>query len=230
VSDLSTTSLALLGLLAIQSWSAYELKEFMTTSALRTVWPRAASSIYREPKVLVSRGLATVTRERHLGPERSVYSITPKGRAALRSWLATPAVSRRIEDEGLVHVLFADHGTKAQLLDQIGAMRATAQRALVTSGAEQIARAGVRFPERTHISALVMRYALEQLAALLRWCDWATAEVSGWPDDLQLDPDRQAELARVYDPDWIRGFLANTPQLGRSRHTAGQPDPSPTPR
>lgn len=207
MSELSTTSYAILGLLSIQPWSAYELKQFMTTSALRTVWPRAESSIYREPKSLVEHGLATASRERHRGPERSVYTITPEGSKALRTWLKTPHSAPRFEDEALVRVLFADQATRSELLAQIEAMRQTAERKIVETGIEEIARAGLKFPGRAHVGALVLRHGVEQIAAVLRWCDWAEAEVAGWPEDLKLDDSQLAPLEQIYDPAWIESYL-----------------------
>lgn len=207
MSEITTTSYAILGLLSIQPWSAYELKEFMTRSALRSMWPRAESSIYREPKTLVEHGLATVSRERHRGPERSVYAITPAGEDALREWLKSPHTSRRVEDEGLVHVLFSDRATRADLLAQIEAMREAALRAVAEAGVEEIARTGHRFPDRAHLGALVLRNGLEQTGALLRWCDWAHGEVSRWPENLQLSEDEIAELEHIYNPEWIQSYL-----------------------
>src|ERR671938_339368 len=53
---LTTTSYAILGLLAIQPWSTYELAQQMDRS-LGRMWPRAQSKIYEEPKKLVAHAL-----------------------------------------------------------------------------------------------------------------------------------------------------------------------------
>jgi DNA-binding PadR family transcriptional regulator len=87
MSDLSLTSFALLALLSIRSWSAYELTSYMRESTLRAVWPRAASHIYSELKRLEKDELASSEEARQGGRKRSVYSITPEGREALRSWV-----------------------------------------------------------------------------------------------------------------------------------------------
>ena len=55
-SALTTTSYAILGLLAIKPWSTYELAQQMDRS-LGRIWPRAQSKLYEEPKKLVARGL-----------------------------------------------------------------------------------------------------------------------------------------------------------------------------
>jgi len=59
---LSTTTYAILGLLAVQPWSTYELTRQMDRS-LGRMWPRAQSKLYEEPKKLVALGLATATEE-----------------------------------------------------------------------------------------------------------------------------------------------------------------------
>ncbi len=46
---LTTTSYAVLGLLAIRPWSTYELAKQMEVS-LRNFWPRAERKLYDEPK------------------------------------------------------------------------------------------------------------------------------------------------------------------------------------
>src|SRR3954464_8690260 len=87
--SLTTTSYAILGLLAIQPWSTYELTRQMDRS-LGRFWPRARSKLYEEPKKLVAAGLAVASDERVGRRPRTVYSITPAGRAALAEWLRTP--------------------------------------------------------------------------------------------------------------------------------------------
>ena len=59
---LTTTSYAILGLLAVRSWSTYELTRQMEWS-LGRFWPRAKSKLYEEPKKLEALGLATSRQE-----------------------------------------------------------------------------------------------------------------------------------------------------------------------
>ena len=46
---LTTTSYAILGLLAVKPWTTYELAQQMRR-ALGQFWPRAESKLYEEPK------------------------------------------------------------------------------------------------------------------------------------------------------------------------------------
>src|SRR3954451_25128757 len=107
---LTTTSYAILGLLALRSWTTYELAKQMQRT-LHYFWPRAESRLYEEPKNLVAQGLA-VAEKTFVGKRPStVYSITPAGRQTLEGWLKTPPAGPVLEFEGIVRVFLADLGT-----------------------------------------------------------------------------------------------------------------------
>src|SRR5689334_1883292 len=97
---LTSTSYAILGLLAVRSWTTYELAQQMHR-ALGKFWPRAESKLYEEPKKLVARGLAVASKEATGKRPRTVYSITEEGRQALADWVPTPAAGPVLEFEGL---------------------------------------------------------------------------------------------------------------------------------
>src|SRR3954463_15746262 len=94
----STTAQAVLGLLALQPWTTYELAKQVQRS-LGWFWPRAERKLYDEPKRLVAAGLATSEKEMIGARPRTVYSITDAGRTALREWLDEPAVPPTLEFE-----------------------------------------------------------------------------------------------------------------------------------
>jgi DNA-binding PadR family transcriptional regulator len=105
---LTTTSYAILGLLAVKPWTTYELAQQMQR-ALGQFWPRAESKLYEEPKKLVAHGLARASSEMVGKRPRTVYTITPKGRRALAAWVPTPGDGPTLEFEQLVKVFFAEH-------------------------------------------------------------------------------------------------------------------------
>ncbi len=76
--ELTPTSYALLGLLAIKPWTTYELAQQMDRTLSR-FWPRARSKLYEEPKKLVARGLARATDDAVGKRAPTIYAITPKG-------------------------------------------------------------------------------------------------------------------------------------------------------
>src|SRR5262245_49214194 len=120
---LTATSFAILGLLSVQEWSAYELTAQMTRG-MRYTWPRAETRIYQEPKNLAAHGLARSRTELNGRRARTVYSITAKGRTALRRWLAESSAPPQFESEALVRTTFADAGTKAALLATLQELQA----------------------------------------------------------------------------------------------------------
>jgi DNA-binding PadR family transcriptional regulator len=125
-STLTTTSYAILGLLAVQPWSTYELTRQMDRS-LGRIWPRAQSKLYEEPKKLVDKGLVEALCERVGQRPRTVYRITPEGRQALAHWLQQPAQGPVLECEQLLKIFFAEHGTKTDALSTLDATRAWAK-------------------------------------------------------------------------------------------------------
>src|SRR5438105_9038733 len=91
------------------------------------VWPRARSGLYTEPKSLVAAGYATVSHQRHGRRPRAVYTATAKGRRAFADWLDTTPAPPTIEIEAILRVMFADRGSKTQLLSSLRALRDQAQ-------------------------------------------------------------------------------------------------------
>jgi DNA-binding PadR family transcriptional regulator len=181
---LTTTSYAVLGLLAIKPWSSYELTRQMDRS-LGRVWPRAASKLYEEPKKLTAHGLARSATERNGKRARTVYTITPAGRRALRAWLAEPGDGPVLEYEQLLKVFFAEHGSKADLLATLAAAGGWAQRQSAQSLAigEQYAEGHGPFPERMAELQLTSRFLTDFYLLVGNWAAWATQIVTGWPDD-----------------------------------------------
>ena len=96
VRPLTTTSYAVLSVLALRDHSTYDLTKQMRYS-LHYLWPRAESNVYAEPSRLVEAGLAS-SRQEFIGDRRrTVYSITHAGRRALSTWLAAPSARPRYE-------------------------------------------------------------------------------------------------------------------------------------
>jgi PadR family transcriptional regulator, regulatory protein AphA len=182
VQRLTTTSYAILGLLSVRSWSAYELTSQMKRG-MRLTWPRAETRIYQEPKNLVAHGMARARTETNGRRSRTVYSITRKGQAALRRWLEEPSAPPQFECEALLRTTFADRGTKAGLLRTLRELReqVAAYHAELTPQVEDYQTTGGPFPDRLHIVALIGKFIVEHLAHLERWARWAEEQVETWP-------------------------------------------------
>lgn len=176
---LTTVSYALLGYIAFTPLSAYELTKLMRFSGARFLWPRTESRLYKEPKNLVDHGLATAT-VRHNGKRaRTVYAITDEGRESLAAWLGTPGAGLRIEDEALLKVFYANFGSKQQLLDQLGVMRDQLREeylGMIAAFETEVHP----FPERIHLSRLVVEHRLLLLDARARWLVESERRVRDW--------------------------------------------------
>jgi DNA-binding PadR family transcriptional regulator len=193
---LTTTSYAILGLLDLRDWTAYELTQ-QARRSLAFVWPISESQLYAEPKRLAKDRLITV-EEAAAGPQRTrqLLRITPAGRQALRSWLATEPAAPRVQMEVLVRTIFAGAGTKEDLIAALGATRAAAVDAF-EQGREVIAayRAGENpFPERLHVNLLWMVFVHDLLRLTIAWVDDVVAEVDRWPDLATGDQTRTRQL------------------------------------
>lgn len=194
---LTSTSYAVLGLLSLRPYSAYDLARQMKRS-LQFVWPRAERALYYEPKNLLEHGLVTAVTETTNKRKRTVYTITPSGRSALRQWLGQPSNPPMFESEAMVRAVFAEQGSKADLLAAVGSLRGHA--AALHNQASLVARSYVEgrnpFPERIHVNALVGRFIFDYIAMLERWSAWAEAEVQRWPDT--ADPSVFPEALEVF--------------------------------
>jgi PadR family transcriptional regulator, regulatory protein AphA len=181
--ELTTTSYAILGLLAIKPWSTYELAAQMRRN-LHYFWPRAESNLYAEPKRLLEEGFAKARSEPVGQRRRTVYSITPKGRRALERWLGEPAGESRLESETLIKAMFAPYGSKEDLLGHLhrllDELQAKQQQLRVIFG-EYLAGEDA-FPERVHVNVICYRLIWDYTRTAASWAAWAIDEVERWPD------------------------------------------------
>jgi DNA-binding PadR family transcriptional regulator len=184
-STLTTTSYAILGLLAIKSWTTYELAQQMDR-ALGRFWPRAESKLYEEPKKLVEHGFARASSEMIGKRRRTIYTITAKGRRALAEWVPTPGAGPVLEFEQLIKVFFAEHATKTDLLATLAGVREWSdQRLGANAGVPQAYLAGKGpFPERLPWLLLVGQFLVDFHLMVEHWAGWASGIVETWPDDL----------------------------------------------
>jgi DNA-binding PadR family transcriptional regulator len=195
---LTTTTYGVLGLLAVRPHSTYELAKAMDRSVGR-VWPRAQSKLFEEPKKLVAHGYATAREESVGRRPRTVYTITRSGRRALAAWLAEPGDGPALEFEGLVKLIFADHGTREDALASIARARAWAvemNASSVEAGEKFVEGAGL-YGERRATTLLLGAFLTDFYALVAQWADWATEEVAGWPEEIadhRIPADRTLEV------------------------------------
>ncbi len=200
---MTTSSYAVLALLDLKPWTGYELTH-QAQRSLRYAWPKSERLLYSEPKKLVELGFATVYREESGNRSRNVYTITEEGRRALNAWMETRTQPPRLEIEALLRVLFAEHGTREDLLralDELESDIGEHHQAIVELMGSYL-DGGHPFPERTHLSVLFATFQIEMFKTMERWIEFARDEIDAWPStrDLGMTP-RTEELTRLLAED-----------------------------
>ena len=223
VNQLSPTTYGLLGLLAVRSWTGYELTHQLRRS-LRYVWSSSEGHLYREQKRLVQMGWATVEDEAAGQRTRQRYTITQSGRVALSEWLASEPEEPHFEIEGVLRLFYADQGSTADLT---ASMEATGQAAremlgemvdivdeyLGDGGPLSMLEQGVggprqerleyngrpQYPERLHVIALVIDITTRLLAELDEFFNTTAEETRTWTDttEPQLTPATRRRLETI---------------------------------
>ena len=181
--QLTTASYITLGLLISRDWSAYQLAE-QVGRGVDQLWPRADRQRYITPKRLHEEGLVTMRTEVVGKRSRTMYSITPAGRAELARWLATDSRPPALEFEGMIRVLLAEQGSIDDLRRNLERMRSQSEaaRSLFADHAVFIDATGGTFPERQHLFAMVNRFMIGHFDHIIEWASWALEQVSSWPD------------------------------------------------
>ena len=228
----SSSSMAILALLGIDRWTPYELVQHMTRSTIHYIWPRAESKMYEELKRLAAAGYARASADRK-DPRRTRYAISTAGRRVLSRWVAEPGSGVSFESEGALKVLFAEYGTKEQLLATINSMRTHALAVLDHRARvfDEVVRDGPPYPDRIHLSVLVFDLVDRLTSAVVEWADVAGARVDNWSS---LTPDRatRADAMRFVADirDRATALIASHPQAADAASQQGPAPSQPRPR
>ena len=131
---------------------------------------------------------------------RTVYTITPAGRRALAAWLAEPGNGPALEFEGLVKLIFADHGTRDAALASLARARHWAVEQNVgniEAGEKFLTAEDGLYAGRRATTLLLGAFLTDFYKLVADWADWATDEVEGWPEDIsshRISPSRTREV------------------------------------
>lgn len=179
----SITPKALLGLLSLRSWTAYELTGQMQR-ALRWVWPRSEANVYAALKRLGSSGSAVAVEE-DVGEHRrrTRYEITDEGRAEVARWLReTEPDPPKIEAEVVLRTFLADLAGPDDLRRSLTATRRQCAEQITTAlpTLEDYAGDDPPFPGRAHLNVLFMHFMAGYYDFLVSWCDDVEAELDRW--------------------------------------------------
>jgi DNA-binding PadR family transcriptional regulator len=105
-SDLSLFSYEILGLVGRHGAGAHDLLR-MAKEGRMLAWA-GESQYYTEPKRLAKLGYLSARKEPGRTRERTVYTLTDKGHAALREWSQEPVSFTPIKSELLLRLLICD--------------------------------------------------------------------------------------------------------------------------
>lgn len=122
---------ALLGLLAVEPASGYDLKRAINRSTY-FIWNATGPQIYNTLHTLREEGYLTSEALAQTGkPDKQIHTITTGGRAALKEFMSKPIRSSVTRDEVLLRIFFGNFASKKTIereleayLDRIGKERA----------------------------------------------------------------------------------------------------------
>ena len=123
MTPLTPTGRVILGMIALGNQTGYDIKRVVDKST-RHFWSASYGQIYPELRRLEEQGLVQGQSEPTGGRARTVYSLTPAGRAALGDWLEPERdPTFDVRDEGMLRLFFSDFGTPEQRVANLRAMR-----------------------------------------------------------------------------------------------------------
>ena len=203
-SRLSTAGFAILGLLALRPFSAYELTQ-QIHRGVRYMQPASERNLYAEPKRLAAAGLVRMRREQVGRRSRTIYEITPAGReACAASWpprRPRPNSSSRPSSGSSSPTRAASRTCSPPWTPPADRSSSSWTTACSRSAAT---RPTAGLPQRLHLIMLFARFYVDFLLLLRDWVALARREVASWPttSDLGLtDGTRQMleDLLRLAD-------------------------------
>jgi DNA-binding PadR family transcriptional regulator len=210
--NLTSTSYLVLGLIERDGPSTpYELKR-RVAATIGHFWSFPHALLYTEPARLSALGLLTEEREAG-GRRRRQFTITDRGRGAIRAWLARPAQEpTELRDAGLLQLFFADLGSRDDLRALAAAQLVVHRAALARYQDERPADRGLngadaaaRTVEQWRGVTLPMGLLYERAAVEF----WGSVVSGATADDAAADRSRaeddgaplpEAETLRTQDP------------------------------
>ncbi|MGP4020916.1 PadR family transcriptional regulator [Saccharopolyspora sp. 5N708] len=165
---------ALLGLLADQPQSGYDLTQRFELSLKRYAWHAGHSQIYPELNKLAASDLITVVAEGARG--RRTYALTDAGRQELREWLTDRPSAQPVRNEFVLRLFLLSTLDPPEALPILRAMLLHARQELT----ELRSRSGnidVAPGEPMEFGRLAAEYGLRQYQAMIDWAEWALTKL-----------------------------------------------------
>lgn len=179
-----TLSYALLGLLARQPLSGYDLAQYMK-KRIAPMWSALPSQIYPELAKLEKQGMLkhTVVEQQDYRPDKKVYEITEAGREALRQWATAPTPTSSIRDEFILKAYSLWLTDPAKTIEHFREHEQTHQQHLaeheetLTRLKHEWGPALEQADSPLFGSSLALHYGIEYERAYVVWCQWVIQEL-----------------------------------------------------
>ena len=182
--DLTPFSYAVLTLVGRDGAGPHDLVRMARQG--RVYWTAADSQWYSEPKRLATLGFLRAEKRPGRTRERTHYTLTETGRAALLEWAAEPARFPRIQHEAVTRLLLGDMVPDAVLVAGLQSMRTEIAEIAAQLGAADAAAAEV--PHRTRYLRLTLALARRILDAHSTWIDQVERELGDPAQPAPLPP------------------------------------------
>jgi len=181
--DLTPFSYAVLTLVGRDGAGPHDLVRMARQG--RVYWTAADSQWYSEPKRLAKLGFLRAEKRPGRTRERTHYTLTEAGRAALLEWAAEPARFPRIQHEAVTRLLLGDMVPDAVLVAGLQSMRTE-----IAEIAAQLAAdaAAAEVSHRTRYLRLNHALARRILDAHSTWIDQVERELGDPAQPAPLPP------------------------------------------
>lgn len=159
---------ALLGLLAVEPRSGYDLKRAIDRSTY-FIWNATGPQIYNTLHKLREEGYITSEARAQKGrPDKQVHTITARGRSALKQFMSEPIRTSVTRDEVLLRIFFGNFASKATIRRELEAYleRIRRERAYMEATEARIVSHPGRRHEARRFQLLSLRIKVAQYRAM----------------------------------------------------------------
>ena len=172
------TRFAVLGMLAIQPMSGYDVRKTIDVS-IAHFWNESYGQIYPTLKSLAREGLVRRTARHNASRNRQEYAITAAGRASLQQWLSESPARQPVRNELLLKLFFARHARLQDSLQHLRRYRAAQEFELrrFRQMERDLAREHASHPDLPYWM-LTLRFGIRNCQAAIRWADEALADLN----------------------------------------------------
>ncbi len=184
----STLGFAILGLLAEDSLSGYDVKLRMA-EPVGFFWQAGHSQIYPELAKLEAAGMVVHKAVPQQGkPDKKVYEATPKGIQAVREWVSEPAKSGPTRDEATLKAYLSwlgEPGEMAEMFRELGRRHERQMERYEETERWMLGEWGgepERFGPRKFANYAALKRGIGFEREYAEWCRWVAEklESSGW--------------------------------------------------